>query len=798
MLKSYLKVAFRNLRRSPGYSTINVFSLSIGLACSVLILLFIYDELQYDAHNEEADRIYRVTVSYTEGSHWAAIGPPVGAALVSSIPEIEGSTRFRPFGVSDIFAFEARRFEEQNGIMADTSMFDMFSIPLIRGNATEALKAPYSIVLSESMARKYFGAQDPIGKLLDVNGGYQLSVTGVMEDRPRTTHMPFDFMVSMSTFYAFFGGDPDQSLTWAGMYTYIKAKEGVQVEAVEAKLPQFVNSFFRDVYDEPAYNQMQIELQPLRSIYLHSRLEKEYRANSDIIYVYVFSAIAALVLLIACVNFTNLTTARAGNRMREVGIRKTLGSRRNQLALQFLGESMLLSGFALFLAYGLVLLAISLLNNVTGKALELGNTFNVVFWIGISGIAVLAGLISGFYPAVHISRFSPIDAFKGTSIPGRERTFLRKGLVAFQFAISIFLITSTLVVSDQLEFFKSKQLGFEKEGVVTFNLNGSLSEYVDDGNLETFKQELTRHNAVLHASNASDIPGQRYSIESFTVIEDPSIEATSMRVAWRTDHDYARTLGLEIVAGRDFSKHAPADTAAWLVNEAAVKRLNLNDPVGKTLKWGGAYEGPIVGVLKDFHFASLHNDVEPLVIPLRPGRGGNVIVRVQTSQLQDALDHIKQTISTVAPENYVAFTFLDDELDLLYRSEDQLGQVFRYFAIVAILIACLGLIGLATYTSEQRTKEIGIRKVLGASVVGVLVLLSRDFARLVGIAFLVAAPVSYLLMNRWLQSFAYQVDLGIGLFLTAGVLVLVIALITIGHQALRAALSNPVEALRHE
>jgi len=798
MLKNYLKVAFRNLRRSPGYSLINVFSLAIGLACSVLILLFIYDELRYDAHHENADHIYRVTKSYTQGNHWAAIGPPVGAALVDGIPEIEASARFRPFGVSDIFTFEDRSFEERNGVMADTSMFDIFSIPLKRGSERDVLKAPYSIVLSESMAQKYFGSQDPLDKLLEVNGGYQLRVTGVMEDLPATTHMPFDFMVSMSTFYEFFGGDPDQSRTWAGMYTYVKVREGSDVSVVESKLPQFVDAFFQGIYDEPASNVMEIAFQPLRSIYLHSKLEKEYRANSDVIYVYVFSIIAVLVLLIACVNFTNLTTARASNRMREIGIRKTLGSRRNQLALQFMGESMLLSGFALMLAYVIVLLTLPLLNEVTGKALVLDSTINTVLWVGLSGITLLAGLVSGLYPAVHLSRFTPINAFKGASIPGMERTFLKKGLVVFQFSISIFLIASTLVVVDQLDYFKSKQLGFEKEGVVTFSLNGALGEYVDDGNLETFKQELTRHSTVLHASNASSIPGQRFSIESFTVVEDPEIEPTPMRVAWRTDHDYANALGLDIVAGRDFSKYAPADSAAWLVNEAAVREFNLAEPVGKTLKWDNAYEGPIVGVIKDFHFASLHNVVEPLLIPLRPGGGGNMLVRIQTDQIQDALDHIRQTVATISPENDVALSFLGDNMDLLYRSEDRLGKVFRYFSIVAILIACLGLIGLATYTSEQRTKEIGIRKVLGATVASVLVLLSRDFARLVGIAFLVAAPITYLLMDRWLQSFAYQVDLGPGILVMAGALVLMIALMTIGYQALKAALSNPVESLRYE
>ena len=800
MLKNYLKVALRTLKRSPGYTFINISSLAIGLASCVLILLFIYDELRHDRHHEHADQVYRVTVSYTEGSHWAAIGPPVGAAMQQTIPEVEVSARFRPYGGNNnIFTFEDRQFVERNGVMADSTIFQVFTLPLLRGNEHTALAAPYTVVISASMAQRYFGNEDPLGQLLEVDDGYTLRVTGVMEDVPVTTHAPFDFMVSMSTFYSFFDESPDNNITWAGMYTYIKARDGVDRSTIEAKLPGFVETFYRDVFDEPAVTQASIYLQPLTSIYLRSALEKEYRANSNIIYVYVFGVVAIFILLIACVNFTNLTTARAGNRMREVGIRKTLGSMRQQLTIQFLGESLLLSALALLLAYALVWLFLPIMNGITGKALAIEGSFSLVLWSGLICITIFSGLISGFYPALHVSRFTPLNALKGASVPGKERLFLRKGLVIFQFAISIFLIASTFIVSEQLSFFRGSELGFDKERVLVFQPSGDLQDYVYEGRVIAFKELLKNHSAIEQVSFTSSVPGRRYSIENFTIDERPDVEEVSMRIAWTADHEYIKALGVDLVQGRDFSEEAPRDTSAWLINEAAARAFDLDDPVGKTINWASMnYAGPIVGVVANFNFASLHNSVEPLVIPLRPYRGGNLIVRVQAGRLQEALEHIDTVVASVAPGTPMNYTFLDEEFSLLYRSEDQLGQVFKYFSFIAILIACLGLIGLAAYTAERRAKEIGVRKVLGATVASVLVLLCKDFARLVGIAFILAAPLSYFMMDRWLQSFAYQISPGVTVFLATGSLVLLIAIVTIGYQALQAALSNPVDALKYE
>ncbi len=799
MFRNNLRVALRSLRRSPWYTFINASGLALGLACCVLILLFVYDELKYDRHHENADRIYRVTASYTEGSHWAPIGPPVGPAMKAAIPEITAVARFHPFGGSDIFQFEDNIFEERLGVLADSSVFDVLSIALLQGNPQRALVAPYTVVISASMAEKYFGGANPLGKSFRVNDRYELEVTGVMEDLPATTHLPFQFMVSMSSFYQWSENDPDQMLTWAGFYTYVQVREGAELNLVENKIGNFAGTFFKDVFDEPAQEVVTFHLQPITRIHLHSALEKEYRANSNAIYVYVFGLVAIFVLLIACVNFTILTTARAGKRMQEVGIRKTLGSIRKQLAFQFLGESLLLSGLALMGAYVLVVVGIPVLNEITGKSIAMDPSLHLLIWAGLLVATLAAGLLSGSYPALYLSGLSPIRALKGETIPGAERSFMRRGLVAFQFGVSIFLIASTLVVARQLSYFRSMQLGFEQEGVIVMQLNGALRDYVFDGNLDNFKEELVRHSSIRQVSLASDVPGQRYSLEYFYVDgSQDQVDETIMRVAWGVDHDYVKALGITLVEGRDFSKRAPADTSAWIVNEAAVRRLGLEAPVGQILRWGDRYAGPIVGVAADFNFASLHHEVEPLVIPLRPGIGGNVVVRVSTSDVDGALGHAREVIEAVAPGALFTFDFLSDELDALYRSERRLARVFGYFSSLAILIACMGLIGLAAYTAERRSKEIGIRKVLGASVSNVLILLSMEFARLVGLGFLVAVPMCYLFMSRWLQSFAYQIELNAGVFVLAGLAVLGVAMVTISYQSVRAALADPVKSLRYE
>ncbi len=797
MLKNYFKIALRNLKRQKGYTFINVAGLAVGMACCLLILLFVRDELSYDRHHENADRIFRLTIAYDQGSHWAPIGPPVGPAFMAQMPEVEQIARFFPSESAVVLRYEDRQFEEPNFVYADSTVFEVFTLPLVRGDPQTALAAPNTLVLSEQLARKYFGDDDPMGRTLTVPGWQELTVSGVMQDVPPTTHLPLDLMVSMQTFYNNAGDWVNTARTWAGFHTYVVLHEPGQIEAVVQKSPAFITDFFEDRFEVPAEEVMQFVLQPLPDIHLYSHLEKEYRANSDVIYVYVFSVIALFVLLIACINFINLATARAAGRMREVGVRKTLGAHRFQLVKQFLGESALMAGLALVLASVLIVLWLPVLNDLTGKTLALADLQNTRLILSLIVITILTGLISGAYPAFVISGFRPTQALRGQTIGKTSQpVVLRKGLVVFQFAISIFLIIGTAVVLSQLTYFRTKQLGFDKERIVHVRLGGELAEAVEN-NLETFRQELLRNPAILNVSLAAEVPGVRYSLEGMTVDGQQDDARTMMRIAWGVDHDYLETLGIELAAGRDFSREAPADTNAWIINEAAVERLGLDDPVGRVMRWGD-YAGPIVGVAKNFHFASLHHEIEPLVIPLRPGIGGMLLARLQAGQMAEALPFLEKALDRLVPGQLFRYSFVADDFDLLYREEDKLRDVFGYFSAIAIFIACLGLFGLAAFTAEQRTKEIGVRKVLGASVSGIVLLLSTAFTKLVVVAFVVAAPLAYFAMDRWLQDFAYRIDISWQIFLMAGLTALGIALLTVSYQSIRAALANPVEALRYE
>lgn len=797
MLANYLKIALRNLRKQKGYTFINVAGLAVGMACCLLIVLYVQDELRYEQHHEQADRIFRLTASYTQGNHWAPIGPPIGPAVLNEIPEVENIARFFAFENAIVFHHEDRQLEVPNVVYADSTVFDVFTLPLEQGTPATALNRPNTIVISQSVAQKFFGNAEALGRTLTIPGWGDFMVTGVMQDLPPTTHLPIELMISMQTFYENQDGWLDRALTWAGFYTYLLLREPHQAEVMPEKLAAFVPGFYSDRFEAPANEVVSLVLQPLPDIHLHSHLEKEYRANSDVIYVYVFSVIALFVLLIACINFVNLATARATQRMREVGVRKTLGARRTQLVRQFLGESTLLVGLALVLAAGLILVLLPAFNQLAGKTLTFADIAQPLLLLSLLAMAIFTGLVSGLYPAFILSKFQPTEALRGLGDRLSQPALLRKGLVVLQFTISIFLIAGTLTVFNQLTYFRTKQLGFDKEQVISVHLSGELQESAED-NLETFKQSFLQNPSILNVSLASDVPGKRYSLEPMTLDGRQDEEGTMVRIAWGVDHDYLAALGIDLVAGRDFSQEAPADTSAWIINEAAAKRLALTEPLGQVMRWGDRYAGPIVGVVKDFHFASLHNEIEPLVIPLRPREGGTLLVRAQAGDMPDVLAFVEATLDDLVPDQLFRYSFVGDEFDLLYRNEDTLSQVFRYFAAIAILIACLGLFGLAAFTAEQRTKEIGVRKVLGASTPNIILLLSSEFTRLVLIAFMIAAPLAYFAMKTWLQAFAYRVDLGLGVFLLAGGAAFGIALLTVSYQSIKAALTDPVNALRYE
>jgi len=798
MIKSYLIVALRNLAKYKGHTLINVFGLAVGMTCCLLILFYVLTELSYDRHHENAKRIYRVTsLNHRSGTHWACIGPPVGQALERAFPEIERVTRFRFIEVgSVILSYEEQEFEEKDIFYADPNVFEMFTLPLQQGNPETALRDPYSIILTERMARKYFGDADAMGRTLSFEGGMALKITGVLDNLPKTAHNSFDFLISMSTFYANAGDWLDRAKTWAGFHTYVLLKDGTDETALIRKLPDFVADYYADQFEEPAEQRKSLHLQPLTDIHLHSNLEKELRQNSDVTYVYIFSLIAVFVLGIACINFINLATVRSNRRLLEIGVRKVVGAHRIQIVRQFLIESMLMALLAWVVTFGLIELSLPAFNNLTGNKLSVDALSPTTLLFTMGGIALLTGLFSGGYPALLVSGFHPIEALKGRSGDSARPATLRKSLVIAQFVISIFLIAASLVIGDQLTFLRTKQLGFDKEQVIKIRLPHELRQAVMRSP-ETFKQELRQHPAVMSVSVASEVPGERFSLEGIRIEGQPDVPPKTMRIIWGVDHDYLSTLDLELTEGRNFSRELRSDSSAFILNEAGVRELGLSDPTGARLRWG-RYVGNVVGVIKDFHFASLHSRIQPLIIPLRPDQANYLLVRVAPNKITEVLPFLKTKTKSLVPNQPFFYSFLGADFDRLYLAEDKLFDIFGHFTGIAIFIACLGLLGLASIAAEQRTKEIGVRKVLGASIQGVVWLLSKDFLKVVVLAFLISAPIAFFVTRQWLQNFAYRIEIGFETFLIAGLLALVIAWFTVLFHAMRAAFANPVEALRYE
>ena len=802
MWKNYLLVALRILRRNRVYAFINVTGLAAGIACCLLIALYVQDELSYDDFHRKADRIYRVTShDLIDEQHWAPVGPPVGPALSHSVPGIEKAVRFKSVGESVALGTEEKPFEVQDLLYADSTVFDVFTLPFLRGSPDAALSDPYTIVLTEELARRYFGEENPLGQTLTLGDETRLMVTGVMEDLPTATHLPFEALISMPTFYAEAGDWVDETKTWKAFYTYVLLEEGHSAEEVSRRLPAFANRFFPSEDGRPASEKEHLTLQPLTSIHLHSHLEKEWRANSDAAYLWLFSLIALFVLGIACINFMNLATARSAERAKEVGVRKTVGASRQRLVGQFLAESVMLTAFATVGALILAEGALPFFRSLSGKELAGSLPTDPLVLTGLLIGALVVGLLAGGYPAFVLSRFQPARVLKGTFTTSAQGAMLRKGLVVFQFSLTIALVAGTLVVRDQMAYLQTKHLGFDKEHVISVRLGGAVSKKVAR-QAEMFKTELKQHPAIESAAMASGVPGERFSVEAFRPEDAPERSSTPMRAIYGVDHDYLSTLGIELESGRNFSPARSTDMSnAFILNEAAVKALGLDRPVGKQLIWDshGDERGTIVGVVKDFHFASLHREIEPLVIPFRPQDAGEyLLVRTQPSKTAEALRILQAEWERLAPGAPFTYVFLDRAFDQLYRAEARLGRVVTVLSVLLVFIACLGLFGLAAFTVQKRTKEIGVRKVLGASTASIALLLSKDFLKLVILASVVAMPVAYYAASRWLQGFAYHTDLRLWSFIGAGALALGVALLTVSYQAIRAALADPVKSLRYE
>ena len=802
MFINYLTVALRNLLRYKGYSAINVLGLAIGIACCVLIMLYVQDELSYDQHHEKNDRIYRLAESAVVAgrSIEAAVTPPPWApVLAKDYPEIEQITRIKPPNSRWLIRYQQNRFYEKNFVFADSSVFDIFTIPLVQGNARSALAEPHTVVLSESMADKYFGDDNPIGKVITGDDLYKFTITGVMRDLPKNSHFHFDFLASYASLAPNnLYGEPTTMQNQGfshDLYTYLLLKEGYAPEDLERKLPGFLEKHLGDQLDGTGIEARPF-LQPLPDIHLHSNLEGEIAPNSDVRYVYIFSSLAVFILLIACVNFMNLSTARSARRAQEVGIRKVLGAHRNQLIKQFTGESILFSLIALVMALGLVHVLLPQFNLLSGKALEMDyqSTWLVPVLVAI---ALVTGIVAGGYPAFILSSFRPVAVLTGALKAGATHSFLRKILITFQFIISIVMIVGTIVVLDQLEYMQNKNLGFEKEHVVVVRMP-------DDEVLKgyrAYKNAVLQYPEIVNVSTSTSVPGGQPSLNLVTPEGVQEDESPVYQVIW-ADFDFVETLDIKIASGRKFSTAFATDSSACLINETAVRSLGWETPIGKTIRFTGAPDTnpshTVIGVMADFHNQSLRQRVEPLMV-LFNAPSVFMVIRIQEQNLSRGMEVLHDQWRQTYPNHpAMDYSFLDEDLEQLYQAERRLGSVFIIGAALSILIACLGLFGLSSYMAEQRTREIGIRKVLGATIPNVILLLSRDFTKLILLAFVIGAPVSYYAMGTWLEDFPYRIDLSAWVIMFSGLTALVIAWLTVGYQALKAATANPVDAVHGE
>jgi len=809
MILNYIKTAYRSLVKNKGFTILNVLGLSLGLASSLLIIFYVVDELSYDRYNVSANRIYRVNEDLKLGENnvlYAVCMPPLAQTLKNDFPYVENTVRIKNAGSLHVRKGVTNILENRVAF-ADPSLFSIFTLPMISGSPSTALAEPNSVVLTETMAEKYFNSTAVVGRILTADNKDLYKVTGVIKDIPRTSHFNFDFFISMSTL-------PDsRSDEWlrSDYNTYVLFRNAADHKKLEAALPAFLARYsgpqmqselkMSTTAFEKSGSYFRLNLTPLTDIHLKSNRTGELGPNSTIQYVYIFSAIALFILLIACVNFMNLSTARSSNRAREVGVRKVLGSPRSYLVFQFLTESILVTLVAAIIA---VIAAVALLpafNQLSGKDIVING--QMLRWLvpAVAFIILLVGSLAGAYPALFLSAFQPINVLKGKLSGGFKGGGLRSVLVVLQFTISIFLIIGTLVVHNQLNYIQSKDLGFDRNQVLivqnAFELNNQA---------QTFKQEVKQLPGVTDATLTSFLPtGNNKNTSIF--FKDASFDQKKALFpqTWIVDEDYIKTLDMKMVAGRSFSGQMLSDSSGIIINEAAARFLGLGDPLNKPLyrSNGGKQELSnskayhIIGVVKDFNFSSLRDVVSPMVLIMGQDNGA-LSIRMNGRDIPALLTQIKEKWSGLSPNVQMSFSFMDQDFDAIYRTEQRAGTVLVVFTTLAIIIACLGLFGLAAYAAEQRTKEIGIRKVLGASVSAITAMLSFDFIKLVAIAILIALPAGWYFMNKWLQDFAYRVHIQWWVLALAGFVAIVIAFITIGYQSVKAALSNPVNSLKVE
>jgi putative ABC transport system permease protein len=776
---SYLKIALRKIRKQKAYSFINIVGLAFGLACSILILFWVRDELGYNMFHKNAGRLYSINKAYPLGAKTEfnnSTPYPLAPAVRQNFPEIADATGF--YRILGLFKVEDKAFFERRVCVVDLSFFRMFTFPFVKGDPSSALTQPGSVVVTEAVAAKYFGTQDAMGKTMTLDQTKELLITGVVKDIPSNSDLQFDIFVAAPGIV-----DPDAAENWGSQYlwTYVLLREDADVAEVEKKLSSMIQARLPE-------EQISLKLQPLAQLHLYTIDGREEGMK----YVYFFSAIAAFILIIACINYINLSTARSEKRGKEVGLRKVVGAHRSQIARQFFGESVLFTLIALAVAFVLIQLLQGPFSAVTGKTMELAD-FNLGFVIGLTLIIAFTGLAAGLYPALVLSSFEPARALReGFRRRGRKAS-LRKTLVVIQFALSIMLLIGTGVIYSQLRYMQRTDLGFDQDNLLYLRMNDKVRD-----NYDAFRTELMRNPEVVGVARTFELPMEIWSITRgvrWEGKETPEGAAFGFAVV---DYDALDLMRMKFVAGRNFSREFPSDDANLIFNEKAIEVMGMRDPVGKPFSLDKDSNGTIIGVVKNFHSLPLTYAIEPLVVVMDPNFYRLVLVKIRPGDAKAALGRIESAWTTFAPGFPFEYRFLDERFELNYAQEVRAGRIFGYFVMIAVFISCLGLLGLASFTAEQRTKEIGVRKTLGASTAVVVALLTKQFLKWVVLSNIIAWPVAYLAMRGWLSHFAYRTRIGVHIFVLSAALALAIALLTVSYQAIKAARTNPVDSLRYE
>jgi len=787
MLKNLIKTAFRHILKHFGYSILNILGLTLGITSALFLIIYVADELSYDQYHENADRIYRVSSNIKEPDDeftWNVAQLPFGPQVVQDYPEVQAFVRFINMPRA-LYKYEDKEFNEEGFYFVDSTMFDIFTYKVLKGEVKTALLEPKKIVLTESIANKYFGKSDPIGKTL-TTGTDTYEVTGVIEDVPTNSHFRFDAVAARNNL-------PKQLGNWGnfGVFTYLLFPENFDVTAFETKMQGMY-----DIYMKPIFGGMNITikyiLEPMTRIHLYSTNAAEPEPTGSMTYVYIFLIVAVFLVLIAAMNYMNLATARSTRRAREVGLRKVVGSRRGPLMLQFLTESVFFTVISLVFSIILIMALLPSFNNLAGKSFDLHIIYSPVFLLTLLGVIVVVGIAGGSYPAFFLSRFSPVTVLKGEITQGSAGSLFRKILVVIQFSISVIMIICTLVVFRQLNFLKNMDQGFDQKDVINLQLNGPMGR-----KYPVLKQALLENTNIKYVTSTSSAVGQGSGKVIFSVETDQGMIQRGVNFAV-IDHDFIETLGIKVVEGRDFQEDMPSDTIKGVViNQTFAKRMNWTEPIGKKVELGNAVAGRVIGVVNDYHQTGMYNEIESLMLIYRT-LNGEIYIKFNGDETQQVIGFIESKWKEIYPDQPFVYTFLSERFNEQFQADEKRGKIFTMFTILAILIACLGLFGLASYMVENRTKEIGIRKVFGADEATILRLVAKDFLILVAIGIVIAVPVAWYFMNDWLQNYVYRSDIGAPLLIIAALLTIVITLVTISYKAYQASVMNPARSLKSE